>query len=176
MEQQMAEQIEQRVETADELMTRVNEMLEEDESPKSHDKAIETLLPFMTENPLFAQGWLRIAQIAQAGSEDKPLNVDETELALRWACFLNDTWPDAFLELGNFMLMERNEATASLDMFRAAADLALEQLEDAYVGMIDSLNSLGDTDELKKVVEQARQHLPDNEAIRQAVEDWQADE
>ncbi len=176
MDQHEAEAIELQVEQADELMQRVDEMLDENATPETFDRAINELLPFMKKNPLYAAGWLRIGQLSQAGTDAKPLNTDEAELALRWSCFLNNTWPDSFLSLGDFLLTERAEATAAFDCFRAAADLALEQLEDAYVGLIDSLNALGDTDELKKIVEESSQHFPSSEAIQDAISDWDVEE
>jgi len=176
MERKEAEAIEQRVEQADELIERIDALLEEDDTERGCDRAVALLLPFLKENPLYASGWLRAAQLAQAGSEQRPLTVDEIELALRWGCFLNEFSSENLTELGHFLLAERSDAPAALASFQTAADLAMEQLEEAYVGMIEALNAQGDTEELKQVIEESRRFFPESEAIQEALGDWQADE
>ncbi len=177
MDQKTAESIQRRVEEADALFEKLHEIMDSaKDSAKGCDAAVRELLPFMLENPLFDYGWQKLGVFASSGTEKNLLNVDQAELALRWAAFLNSDWAEPLLDLGDFLVSQRDDTPAALECFEAAADLARDQLEDAYIGMLDCYQALEDKEGLAQLIEECNRLFPDSDRIREAIEDCTAEE
>jgi hypothetical protein len=100
--------------------------------------------------------------------EDAPAFFDEVEQVLRHALDASGREPGALLGIARFMSTVRDSPQAAEPLYREAVSRALEVLEEAWAGLIETLGELEKTDDAARTAEAASKVFPRSEQLAEA--------
>ncbi|MDY7229949.1 hypothetical protein [Hyalangium rubrum] len=121
--------------------------------------------------PAFVPGLLvssRAMLWGKEGVQDPATFFDEVEQVLRHALEASGRETGALIGMARFMSVVRDSPQAAEPLYREAVSKALEGLEEAWAGLIETLGELEKTEEAARTAELARKVFPQSEQLSEA--------
>lgn len=134
-------------------------------------RQLELLAELRACCPAFVPGLLISSRAMLSGKEDvtdPAAFFDEVEQVLSHALDASGREPGAVIGMARFMSVVRDSPQAAEPLYREAVAKALESLEEAWAGLIETLGEQEKTEEAARTAELANRVFPQSEQISEA--------